>query len=269
MEHVLKFGYMNEGDQIHLRDYTVEAEIGAFQSERGRQQRLRFNVLADLIEPAIDVCDDVDRILSYDVLTDAVTAGLSDQRFNLVEALAEKIAAEILVQPRVGQVQVRIEKLDRGPGALGVTIIRHRGRVDVACEQAHPVVLFYGAEIEHVSGPVIMVPDAPLLPVPSGGNERRIALLALDQAAWALGGHKGFDVVDSRTELDWAVKQARPVVWAPARMAADITELEAAPLTLALWLAERIGATRLELALPENVATPDLATTIPVKRIRK
>ncbi len=258
---------MSEPDQIHLRDYLVDAEIGAFQSERGHTQRLRFNLTVDLAEPVIAGGDDVDLILSYDVLTDAVGAALRDDRFNLLEALAEKIAAEVLIHPRAAKVRVSVEKLDRVPGALGVTLVRSRGRVDVGAATEPPVILFYGAEVARPGGAVILTPDAPLLPLPVGGNDRRGALLALDQAAWALGGRLGLDVVDNWTELDWAVKIARPVIWAPARMAADVAGLDAAPLALAQWLAERMGAARLDLALPASVPMPELATTVPLHRV--
>ncbi|MFV0410087.1 MAG: dihydroneopterin aldolase [Paracoccus sp. (in: a-proteobacteria)] len=258
---------MDEADQIHLRDYLVNAEIGAFQSERGHQQRLRFNLTVDLADPVTGLADDVDRILSYDALTDAVAAALADERFNLLETLAEKIAAEVLAHPRAGRVRVSVEKLDRVPGALGVTLTRRRGRVDVAGGVLAPVVLFHGAETALPSGAVILTPDAPDLPLPAGGNERRVALLALDQAAWALGGRLGIDVADSRTELDWAVKEARPIIWAPARMAADVAGLEADPVGLALWLAERMGAARVDLALPAEAAMPDMESAIPLRRI--
>ncbi|WBU52336.1 dihydroneopterin aldolase [Paracoccus sp. SCSIO 75233] len=258
---------MEEPDQIHLRDHVIEAEIGAFQSERGRRQRLRFNLTVDLADPVIGVADDVDRILSYDVLTEAIATGLADERFNLLETLAEKIAAEILAHPRAGRVHVTLEKLDRVPGALGVTLVRRRGRVDADGVAFAPVILFHAAETQRPSGAVVLTPDAPGLAVPAGGNERRIALLALDQAAWALGGRLGLDVADNRAELDWAVKEARPIVWAPARMTADIAGMEADPLALAVWLAEKMKAQRLDLALPEGTAMPDLATDIPLRRV--
>ncbi len=258
---------MDEPDQIHLRDYLVETEIGAFQSERGLRQRLRFGLTVDLAQPVIGVADDVDRILSYDVLTDAVAAGLADERFNLLETLAEKIAAEVLAHPRAGRVHVTIEKLDRVPGALGVTLVRRRGRVDADGAVLSPVVLFHGAETPRTEGAVILTPDAPRLALPHGGNERRVALLALDQAAWALGGRLGLDVADNRTELDWAVKESRPIVWAPARMTADVAGLEADPLALAVWLAEKMRAVRLDLALPRGAPMPAPDTPIPLRRI--
>jgi (5-formylfuran-3-yl)methyl phosphate synthase len=49
----------------------------------------------------------------------------------LVETLAERIGAQILTDPRVASVTVRVEKLDIGPGAAGVEIVRER-RAEVA-----------------------------------------------------------------------------------------------------------------------------------------
>src|SRR5690606_1402427 len=113
------------------------------------------------------------------------------------------------------------------------------------------------------------VPDAPRLPLPQGGNAREIELLALDQAAWALAGHLGLTVADSRTELDWAASEGRAVVWAPARMVRDVAGLAPEPQALALWLAERLGASRLDWALPQDAAEPAVPAgfRIPTGRI--
>lgn len=243
---------MEQPDRIHLRDHVVSADIGAFQSERGQDQRLRFQISVDLAAPVMDVGDDVDRILSYDVLTDAIAAGLADQRYNLLETLAEKIAAEVLRHPRAARVEVCVEKLDRVPGALGVTLSRRRGRVLADGGALIPDLLLYGADCALPPGPVIILPQAPDLPVPEGGHLRRVALLALDQAAWALGGRLGLDVADSRTELDWAIKEARAILWAPARMTADVAGLEADPQALIAWLAGRLGAKRVRISLDED-----------------
>ena len=260
---------IDQPDRIHLRDHIVSADIGAFHSERGRPQRLRFAVEAELAEPVIGADDHVDRILSYDVLTDAIRDGLADRRYDLLETLAERIAAQVLIHPRAACVTVTIEKLDRGPGALGVTLVRRAGRVDASAEAARPVVLLAGAGIAPPEGAMIVVPDAPGLPVPQGGDARRIALLALDQAAFALAGRLGVDVAHSRTELDWATRSARPVVWAPARMAADVPNLPADPGILALWLAMRTDALRVDLALPEGRALPEppAGFRVPVTRL--
>ncbi|MDO5646704.1 dihydroneopterin aldolase [Paracoccus sp. (in: a-proteobacteria)] len=254
---------MEQPDRIFLRDHVISAEIGAFQSERGRDQRLRFNLTVDLRDSVAGADDHVDRILSYDVLTQAVDTALADQRYNLVETLAEKIAAEVLAHPRAARIAVTVEKLDRGPGALGVSILRDAGRVQVTGVDAPVRVLVWGRDVAVPPGAVVIVPDAPALPLPSGGDQRRITLLALDQAAWSLAGQLGVDVSETRTELDAAIHSAHPTIWAPTRLCADAPEAGATPATVAFWLAQRLDAQHIDFAtdtLPD--APPGLRATI-------
>lgn len=260
---------MEQPDRIHLRDYIVSADIGAFQTERGHDQRLRFNLTVELANQVRGVNDEVDRILSYDILIGAIAAGLADQRYNLLETLAEKIAAQVLDHPRAAQIEVTVEKIDRVPGALGVTLVRRAARVEAVATGTAPRVLFYGSDADLPDGPLILVPDAPDLPVPTGGNARRIALLALDQAAWALAGRLGLHVADSQTEIDWAAGQGHRVVWAPSRMTADEIEIAAEPMGLAFWLAARLGAPRLDLALASDRPMPESPAgfRVPVGRL--
>lgn len=246
---------MDRPDRIHLRDYIVAADIGAFQSERGQTQRLRFSLEVSLARPVTGAGDEVDEILSYDVLVAAVADGLADRRYDLLETLAERIAAQVLTHPRAAEVTVTIEKLDRVPGALGVTLTRQTAQVEVAAQAVRPALLVMGRRAPLPPGPLVIMPPAPDLPLPQGGNRRRIALLALDQAAWALAGALGVDVADSRTEIDWAAANGLAVVWAPFRMAAD-TEVPADPAALALWLAERLEADRIHWALPDGATLP-------------
>src|SRR5690606_8129822 len=112
-------------DRISLRDYVTRADIGAFGEERGAPQRLRFNVVVDVAGQA-GPDDDVDAMLSYDALGDAIRAALADERLNLLETLAERIAHRILTHPAAQRCYLRIEKLDRGPGDLGVEIMREQ-----------------------------------------------------------------------------------------------------------------------------------------------
>ena len=263
---------MDRPDRIHLRDYIVAVDIGAFRSERGQEQRLRFNLDVDLAQPVTGADDLADAILSYDVLTQAIATALADQRYNLLETLAEKIAADVLIHPRAARIEVAIDKLDRIPGALGISISRARGWVQtVTTAQVQPVVQLrlVDAPAPPVETAVVILADAPAVPLPTGGDARRIALLALDQAAWVLAGKLDLDVVDTRTEMDWAIANRRPIIWAPYRMIADATDQPADPLQLALWLAERLQAERLEVVLPASRPLPDTpaGTTIPITRL--
>lgn len=263
---------MEHPDRIFLRDYVILAEIGAFQSERGRDQRLRFNLTVDLRQPVSGADDQVDAVLSYDVLTQAVGTALADQRYNLVETLAERIAAEVLAHPAAARIAVTVEKLDRGPGALGVSIVRDAGRVGATGVPTEARVLIWQAPAAASACPsdaVVIVPDAPALPLPQGGDMRRIHLLSLDQAAWALAGQLDLEVAETRTELDAAIHARRPVVWAPARLAASDAGAGQSPVQLGLWLAGRIGAARVDFALPPEAPLPALpeGLDLPVGRV--
>lgn len=89
-------------------------------------QRVRFNVVVEVPRLSGPIDDDVDRILSYDRVTEAIGVELHAERLNLLETLAARVADRILLEPQAQRVFVRIEKLDRGPFALGVEIVRAR-----------------------------------------------------------------------------------------------------------------------------------------------
>jgi dihydroneopterin aldolase len=251
-------------DRISLRDHTREVEIGAFQAERGLRQRINFNIVVEVRPMGDPLDDDVDRILSYDTLTEAIEHELQAERLNLLETLAARVAERILLDPRAARVFVRIEKLDRGPFALGVEIVRSQTRAPLhALEtRARPVVVFLsnaainspdlGALLDRLQ-PVraILCVGAGDTPAPQVGQkmaQRRVDLLAIEQNAWALAARDPrCVVVDSRTEIDWGVKNGQISVWAPSRIVLDATDAPAGadPMILAGYCARVFHATRL------------------------
>ena len=266
----------NPPDRLSLRDHVVAADIGAFQVERGQSQRLRFNVVVEL-GPQEAAGDDVDRILSYDRITEAIAAELHAERLNLLETLAERIAARILAEPQPLRVFLRIEKLDRGPGALGVEIVRSRAATATPAATGRaprPVVHYLDPTCGDLTaipreGPAVIVPGLAGTGRPEAATaaaQRRIDLLAIEQSAWALAArHSGLTVVATRTELDWALKQGQVVAWAPSKIVLDTAgapEATAGPV-LALWLAEDLEATA--LVVHGDVAVP-AGCRVPVRR---
>jgi dihydroneopterin aldolase len=262
-------------DRISVRDYTRAVEIGAFQAERGVTQRVRFNAVLEVAHGAAGQHDDVDRVLSYETIVTAIEAALAAERLNLLETLAERVAAGCLADPRAVRVFVRVEKLDRIPGALGVEIARSRlpgaaARLHAPAPPApapRPRVVHLAPALltgegaaawldalAALEGPVVLA-AGPAVPQPPAARdgERRAGLLAIDAFAWRLADRDPRLVVaDSRAELDWALTAGRRPVWAPARMLADAMPrpaLDAAdPAALAAWLAFRLDAASLTLA---------------------
>ena len=270
-------------DRISLRDHIVEVEIGAFQAERDVTQRVCFNVVVEVAPLTGVVDDDVDRILSYDRVTEAIAAELAAERLNLLETLAERVADRILIEPQAMRVFVRIEKLDRGPGALGVEIVRAREEAaahDAAQKAPQPRVVYLSNaaiastrlprwldQLEAAAEPVILCVGPPDIAVPQAEDEkaqRHIDLLAIEQNAWMLSTRdpRGA-VVGSRTELDWAMKNGQISIWAPARIVLDAVDGPTAPPSaapaLAAWFAETSSGCELVLIgadQPEGTALP-------------
>ncbi len=112
-------------DRIFVRDFVLPVSIGAYRSERNATQRVRFDVDA-FVQRATHPAADMRDVLSYDVITDAIRRIIATGHVELVEILAERIAGEVLGQPRVAKVVVRVEKLDLGPAAVGVEITREK-----------------------------------------------------------------------------------------------------------------------------------------------
>lgn len=276
-------------DRISVRDHVVEVEIGAFQGERGKTQRVCFNVVVE-VRPASDPLeDDVDRILSYDKVTEAIAAELADERLNLLETLAERIAERILFEPQAMRTFVRIEKLDRGPGALGVEIVRSVGDIKTkpvsshADTRPHPHVVFltntaitspnlarWLDQLEARAEPVILcVGRADEKPPQTGHRmtQRRVDLLAIEQNAWVLAGRDDrCVVVDTRTELDWAMKNGQISVWAPSKIVLDAVDGPTVgpddPVALAAWFAGHVEASDLLLIGKRPPAAPPVPVLV-------
>jgi dihydroneopterin aldolase len=257
-------------DRISLRDYVVEVEIGAFQQERGTLQRVRFNVVVEVLPLSGPIDDDVDRILSYDKVTEAIGVELEAERINLLETLAARVAERILLEPQAERVFVRIEKLDRGPFSLGVEIVRSRDGVDLAgqdhVEAPHPRVIYLSNDAiaaPHVTtwidqlgamdAPLIICVGAPNAPAPQAANalaQRRIDLLAIEQNAWTLAARdRRCMVVGTRTELDWAMKNDQICIWAPSKIVLDAVDGPSASprdaVALVAWFAAEMEAKEL------------------------
>ena len=267
-------------DRISLRDHLVEAEIGAFQKERGHTQRLLFNVVVEVRPAPAPLDDDVDKILSYDRITEAIADELAAERLNLLETLAERVAERILAEPQAMRAFVRIEKLDVGPYKLGVEIVRSRAETalqvvghDGAEAALHPLVVFLdnaaiaapdlAARLDALQArglPVILTVGLPDMARPETGHrptQRRVDMLAIEQNAWVLAARDPrCVVVATRTEIDWNVKRGQMIVWAPSKLVLDAVDgpHSREPVALALWLAEMMAAER--LIVHGNVTLP-------------
>ena len=251
-------------DRISIRDYIKEVEIGAFQVERDLTQRVKFNVVVEVSDSSSSSSDDVDDILSYDMIIEAIDEQLNFERLNLLETLADRVSEQILSHQQAIRVFIRIEKLDRIPGSLGVEIVRDRknSKHDKDKSIITPSIVFIPNEIiqsndlknwldaiAQYKKPTIICLENFFIPQKISleiDSHHRIKLLAIEQAAWDLAGKDNrCVVVDTWTELDWSMKNNEVTVWAPSKMILDAVNkpsLKSEPLDLAIWLADEYNS---------------------------
>jgi len=250
-------------DRISIRDYIKEVEIGAFQVERDLTQRVKFNVVVEVSASTSSSSDDVDDILSYDMIIEAIDEQLNFERLNLLETLADRVSEQILSHQQAIRVFIRIEKLDRIPGSLGVEIVRERKNSTQDKDKSYitPSIIFISNEIiqsndiknwldaiAQYKKPTIICVENLFIPQKISleiVSHHRIKLLAIEQTAWDLAGKDNrCVVVDTRTELDWSMKNNEVTVWAPSKMILDAVNkpsLKSEPLDLAIWLADELN----------------------------
>jgi dihydroneopterin aldolase len=120
-------------DRILLADMAFEARHGVLDHEKVDPQRFEVDVeLAFDLQPA-GLEDDLERTVDYGRVYETVRTIVESTTFNLIEALAEALAHELLADfPPLDEVVVRVRKPEvrlGGPLAFaGVQILRRRSR---------------------------------------------------------------------------------------------------------------------------------------------
>jgi len=120
-------------DRVVLAGMAFQARHGVNDWEKVEAQRFEVDVeLVFDVQPA-GIDDDLSRTVDYRAAYATTRHVVESTTFNLIEALAEAIAHELLLeQPRVEEVVVRVRKpevrLDGPLAYSGVEIHRVRGR---------------------------------------------------------------------------------------------------------------------------------------------
>ncbi len=100
----------NVSDRIFLEAMVFQGTHGLYPEEQVSPQPFEVDVdLALNLQPA-GLSDDLAHTIDYSAVYDACRQIVESTRFNLIEALAEAIAHELLVNYAVDEVTVRIRK---------------------------------------------------------------------------------------------------------------------------------------------------------------
>lgn len=113
-------------DRIFIRGLALECQLGVHEHERANPQKVVVTLEISLTpSPKREELPDT---LCYKLTTQRIQALPRDQRFKLVESLAERIAELVLTDHKVAGVKVEISKPDAICEAREVGVIVERSR---------------------------------------------------------------------------------------------------------------------------------------------
>jgi dihydroneopterin aldolase len=111
---------------VFVRDLLTTTRIGVHRREKKAPQPVRINIDMLVPEDGRPLNDRLANVVDYEAIVVGIRALADDGHVNLVETLAERIAAICLRDRRVKTVRVRVEKLAvfTDAAAVGVEIER-------------------------------------------------------------------------------------------------------------------------------------------------
>ena len=115
-------------DAVIIRDLRVEALIGIHQRERHVRQTVSIDLDIGLPGNNVFASDKVADCIDYDKVTARIRELAAAQHYNLVEALAERVARLLLDEFGAARAKVSVAKLGvlKDAGLVGVTVERSR-----------------------------------------------------------------------------------------------------------------------------------------------
>ena len=117
-------------DRITLTGVRVHAHHGVFDFEREQGQEFVIDVSVAVDLSAAASGDDLGRTVHYGELAEAVVAAVERDPVDLIETVAERVAAVALAHPAVEEVEVTVHKPEAPIGVpfadVAVTIVRGR-----------------------------------------------------------------------------------------------------------------------------------------------
>ena len=114
--------------KIFIKGLTVEAECGVYSFEKGKKRPLIIDIEVSVGSEIRSTSDDLAQTVDYDTLAAHIHEVANATHLHLIETFAEQVCEQVLGDPRIQTVRLRIEKPGSVPGAVcsGVEIERTR-----------------------------------------------------------------------------------------------------------------------------------------------
>ena len=97
-------------DEIRIEQLEISARIGVPEEERVTPQRLTINISFWPYQQTRDLADNIHNAINYSVVADETKSFVRGQSVNLIETLADQVAAHLLKTFPIQKVTVEVRK---------------------------------------------------------------------------------------------------------------------------------------------------------------
>ena len=98
-------------DEIHIEQLDVSARIGVPEQERAAPQRLTVSISFWPHQQTRDLSDNIHKAVNYSAVAEETKSFVRDQSVNLIETLADLLAAHLLKTFPIQKVRVELRKV--------------------------------------------------------------------------------------------------------------------------------------------------------------
>ncbi|WP_265443275.1 2-amino-4-hydroxy-6-hydroxymethyldihydropteridine diphosphokinase [Flexivirga meconopsidis] len=134
-------------DRITLTGIAVTTPHGVLDHEKHQPQRFFVDVVIECDLSGAGLSDDLDRTISYAEVAQDVERIMTQPPVDLIETLAEQVAAAVLARPAAEAVEVTVHKPDAPAGVLFSRVGLAGPSVSIRREQHRPVAIALGANL--------------------------------------------------------------------------------------------------------------------------
>jgi len=97
-------------DEVHIEQLDVSARIGVPEQERAAPQRLTVSISFWPHQQTRDLSDNIHKAVNYSAVAEETKSFVRDQSVNLIETLADLLAAHLLKTFPIQKVTVELRK---------------------------------------------------------------------------------------------------------------------------------------------------------------
>jgi dihydroneopterin aldolase len=97
-------------DEVHIDQLEVSTHIGVPEQERAAPQRLTVSISFWPYQQTRDLVDNIHKAVNYSAVAEETKSFVCDQSVNLIETLADRLAAHLLKTFAIQKVTVELRK---------------------------------------------------------------------------------------------------------------------------------------------------------------